>query len=107
LTTGYLQALLKKIKERLPRCPNISFVDDIGLLARGNSVEEIARQLEEAGVLLVQLGMEYKVGFDEEKIEAVLFTRGRKHTIAMKKARIKLPNFTCSFRKEVTRWLGF
>ena len=54
---------------------NISFVDDIGLLVIGKDIKEVVRGLEEAGTLLVRLRVEYKVGFNEEKIEVVLFTR--------------------------------
>ena len=70
----YIHVLLKRIEDELPQGQNISFVDDIGILAKGTSVEEVAEQLEQAGVSLVQKGKEHKVEFDEDKTEAILFS---------------------------------
>src|SRR5947208_9726021 len=102
-----MHALLKKIDETFPDRINISFVDDISIAAEGEDAEEVAKLLEEAGSQLVHLGKEYHIGFDEEKTEAVLFTRKRKQLQKMRDLQIQLPNFTCKFQKEVTRWLGF
>ena len=40
----------------------------------GKDIEEVAKLLEEAGSQLVHLGKEHHISFDEEKIEATLFT---------------------------------
>ena len=86
---------------------NISFVDDISLVAEGKDAEDVAKLLGEAGSQLVHLGKEHHIGFDEEKTEAVLFTRKRKQLQKMRDLQIQLLNFTCKFQKEATRWLGF
>ena len=44
--------------------------------------------------------------FNEGKTEAVLFTRKRGLNRNIQQAKINLPNFTCTYNKEVTRWLG-
>ena len=103
----YMHALLKKINETFPDRINISFIDDISIIAEGKDAEEVAKLLEEAGSQLVHLGKEHHIGFDEEKTEAALFTRKRKQLQEMKNLQIRLPNFTCKFQKEVTRYLGF
>ena len=103
----YIYALLKKINKTFPDRINISFVDDISITAEGKDAEEVAKLLEEAGSQLVHLGKEHHIGFDEEKTEAALFTRKRKQLQKMRNLQIRLPNFTCKFQKEVTRYLRF
>ena len=103
----YIHALLKKIDETFPDRINISFVDDISIIAEGKDAEEVAKLLEEAGSQLVHLGKEHHISFDEEKTEAALFTRKRKQLQKMRDLQIRLPNFTCKFQKEATRYLGF
>ncbi len=39
----YIHILIKRVKEELPQGLNISFIDNIGLLVKGNSVEEVTR----------------------------------------------------------------
>ena len=68
-----MYALLKKINETFPDRINISFIDDISIITEGKDAEE-AKLLEEAGSQLVHLGKEHHISFDEEKIEATLFT---------------------------------
>ena len=71
----YIHALLKKIDETFPDRINISFIDDISLVAEGKDVEDVAKLLGEAGSQLVHLGKEYHISFNKEKIEAILFIR--------------------------------
>src|SRR6266480_3445045 len=101
----YIHALLKKINETFPDRINISFINDISITAEGKDAEEVAKLLEEAGAQLMHLGKEYYIGFDEEKIEAALFTCKRKQLQKMRNLQIRLPNFTCKFQKEATRKL--
>jgi ribonuclease HI len=103
----YLHTLLKKIDEIFPDKVNASFVDDIGFIAEGKDAEEVAKLLGEVGSQLVHLGGEYQTRFDEEKTEAVLFTRKRRQLQKIGSLQVQLPNFTCKFQKEATRWLGF
>jgi ribonuclease HI len=103
----YVHALLKRTEDEHPQSQNLSFVDDIGILAKGHSIKEVSQQLEKAGVSLVQRGEEHKISFDEDKTEAIIFTRKRKLSKEVQQAKIRLPNFTCSYNKDATRWLGF
>jgi len=80
----YIHALLKKIDETFPDRINISFINDISLIAEGKDVEDVAKLLGEAGSQLVHLGKEHHISFDEEKTEAVLFTRKRKQLQKMR-----------------------
>src|SRR5579871_1788161 len=103
----YIHALLKRMEEEHPQNQNLSFVDDIGILAKGHSIEEVSQQLEKAGISLVQKGKEHKINFDEDKTEAIIFTRKRKLNREIQQAKLQLPNFTCSYNENATRWLGF
>ena len=69
----YLHVLLKRVEEETPQGLCISFADDIGVLVKGTSVDEVAKGLEQAGLSLIQKGEEHKICFEEKKTEAVLF----------------------------------
>src|SRR5437667_9168862 len=74
----YIHALLKKINETFPDRINISFIDDISLVAEGKDAEDVANLPGSAGSKLMHLGKEHHNGFDEEKTDAVMLTRKRK-----------------------------
>ena len=103
----YLHGLLKRVEEGISQGLCISFADDIGILVRGASVDEVAKRLEQAGLSLIQKGEEHKICFEEKKTEAVLFTRRRRLNRSIRQTQIQLPNFACHFNEEATRWLGY
>jgi ribonuclease HI len=103
----YLQPLLKEIDSLLLDGINLSFVDDIGIVVKGENVEEVTKRLEEIGTQIVNLGNQYQISFDEEKTEAILFTKKQKELQKIRDLQIQLPNYTCRFQKEATRWLGY
>ena len=87
---------------------SLSFVDDLGFIASGSSVKEIAKDLEKVGNLIVEWGSKNAVTYDTAKTELVLFSRARQQrlnqhlrdtTVLVRGKRIK-------FNKEATCWLG-
>ena len=71
----YMHALLKKINKIFLDRINISFINNISLIAEGKDAEDVAKLLGEARSQLIHLGKEHHISFNKEKTEAVLFTR--------------------------------
>lgn len=84
------------------------FADDIGLLAPGQSVREVCRQLQRAAEVAIEWGLRNIVQFDVEKIEAVLFTQkhGRELRDQVQRAQIIVGGQRVHFNQEATRWLS-
>lgn len=73
----YLSGVFNNIEAEAPEVITISFVDDIGLIVPGRSIEQVKQSLEKAGQKAIQWGLLNQVSFDIDKTEAVLFSRKR------------------------------
>jgi hypothetical protein len=70
----YLSGIFEAIKAKVP-IKALSFVDNIGLLASGNSIQEVSKILEMAGKETISWRVANNVSFEVNKTEAVLFTK--------------------------------
>jgi ribonuclease HI len=104
----YLRGVFQAIENQLPDIHLLSYVDDIGIVAQGSSVQDISLQLQQAAEIALDWGSQHGVQFDPAKTEATFFTRSRKRDIQeqISQARIQFDNIRVSFCKEATRWLG-
>jgi hypothetical protein len=65
-------------------------VDDIGLLASGNSIQEVSEILERAGKETISWGIANNVSFKVNKTEAVLFTKKKGRILRQSLSRAKI-----------------
>jgi ribonuclease HI len=104
----HISGIFKAIEEAVPGVRALSFADDIGLLAHGNSVDQVCVQLQQAGEVAIQWGHTNGIKFDPKKTEAALFTRktGRAFKEQVQRAKITIGGHQKEFNKEATKWLG-
>ncbi|KAL1980085.1 hypothetical protein VTN96DRAFT_4674 [Rasamsonia emersonii] len=104
----YISGVVEAVEAAVPGIRALSFADDIGLIALGNSVDQACRQLQQAGEAAITWGQANTVQFDAEKTEATLFTRkrGRELRAQVQRARISIGAHQVSFNQDATRWLG-
>ncbi len=72
------QWIFSEIKSRLPQVTCLSFMDDLGFIAAGNSIIEIKKILEKAGKITLSWGTRNAVTYDISKTEAMLFFKAKK-----------------------------
>ena len=86
----------------------LSFVDDLGFIASGASVKEIAKTLEKVSKVVLQWGKENAVTYDTGKTELVLFSkaRPRRRNRQLRETTVLIAGEHIKFNKEATRWLG-
>ncbi|KAL2012391.1 hypothetical protein VTN00DRAFT_5109 [Thermoascus crustaceus] len=104
----YLSGIFEAVEAAVPGIRALSFADDIGLIASGTSVEQICKQLQQAGETAIAWGQANAVQFDEKKTEAVLFTRKRGQELRnqVQRATVQVGQHQAPFKQEATRWLG-
>jgi hypothetical protein len=83
-------------------------VDNIGLLASGNLIQEVLEILKTAGKEAISWGLTNNVSFEVNKTEAVLFTKkkGRLLRQSLSRAKITLDGRAITYNQDATRWLG-
>ena len=74
----YISGVFLEMESRLPQVTCLSFMDDLGFLAAGNSAIDIKKTLEKAGKFFLNWGMRNAVTYDIGKTEAMLFSKARK-----------------------------
>ena len=52
----YISGVYEQVEKKLPEIVSLSFVDDLGFIALGTSVKEIAKALENVGNLIIEWG---------------------------------------------------
>jgi hypothetical protein len=82
-------------------------VDDIGLLASGNSIQKVSEILETAEKEVISWGLANNVSFEVNKTEAVLFIKkkGRLLRQSLSRAKITLDGRAITYNQDATRWL--
>lgn len=73
----YISGMFSQIEERFPSITCVSFVDDLGFLAFGWSINIIGKLLEKVGKISLEWGSNNSVTYDISKTEAVLFSKAR------------------------------
>ena len=101
----YIHQIFSEVESRHQTAP-LSFVDDVGFLVKGNSLNEIRFQLEKVAAIVLAVGESHKVEFETAKTEVVLLTRSRKTQRRALDCPINVGGTSVSFKREATRWLG-
>lgn len=71
----YVSWVFYKVQDITPSVTSLSFVDDLGFVASGNSVKEIGKILQEVAKTVLEWGTLNAVTCDTAKTEAVLFSK--------------------------------
>ncbi len=104
----YNSGAFEQVEKELPEIMSLSFVDDLGFIASGTSVQEITKTLEKVGNLIVEWERKNAVTYDTAKTELVLFSRARQRCLNqhLRETTILVGGKRIEFNKEITRWLG-
>lgn len=104
----YIRGVFQAIEATVPGVSTLSFTDDIGIMARGSSVQDACESLQQAGEAAIQWGLINGVQFDPGKTEAGLFTRqrGRRLQAQIDRARLVVGGAEVRFSPQAIRWLG-
>ena len=96
------------MEKELPEIVSLSFVDDLGFIASGTSVKEIANALGKVGNLVVEWRRRNAVTYDMAKTELVLFFRARQRRLnqQLRETTVLVGGEKIKFKKDATRWLG-
>ena len=71
----YISGVFDTVTDNTPIVISLSFFDDLGFIASGNSVQEIAKTLETVATSVLRWGLTNAVIYDTSKTEAVLFSK--------------------------------
>lgn len=90
------------------RLISLSFVDDLGSIASGISVKEIARIVDTVATTVLESGIANAVTYDTSEKEAVIFSRFHRQILSkqLREIKIKVGNEKTMSNKEATKWLG-
>ena len=104
----YISGVFEKVTESCPAIISLSFVDDLGFIASGHSVKELAKILGRVATIVLEWGKQNAVTYDIAKTEAVLFSKSHRQRLNKQIAEVDLKIGTekIKFNKEATRWLG-
>lgn len=81
-------------------------MDDTTWVVEGDSVSEVVHRLERCAAASLRWADDNAVRFETSKIEAVLFSRKRKHWQQSGEKRVHVEDQAVCFARESTRWLG-
>ncbi len=73
----YISEVFDAIKKKSSETISLSFVDNLGFLDNGNSIEEVAASLEKTGETVLRWEISNAVMYDIAKTEAILFSQTR------------------------------
>ena len=104
----YISGVFEAVTENNPTVTSLSFVDDLGFIASGTSVQEISKTLETVASSVLRWGLTNAVTYDTSKTEAVLFSKSHRQRLnkQLRETKIQVGNEKIMFNKEATRWLG-
>ncbi len=77
----YISGVFDKVFETNPLVTSLSFVDDLGFIAAGSSVKEVAKTLENVVQVVLKWGKLNAVTYDVSKTEAVLFSKSHRQRL--------------------------
>ena len=104
----YISGVFEKVSVSYPAISVIFFVDDLGFIASGYSVKELAKTLRQVATVVLDWGKSNAVTYDIAKIKAVLFLKSYRQQLNKQIAavQIKIGPKKIKFNKEATWWLG-
>lgn len=104
----YISGVFEAVKEKVPEIISLSFMDDLGFLASGNSIQEVASSLEKTGETVLRWGLSNAVTYDIAKTEVILFlqTRSKRFKDEISAIRLTFGEQEVRFNNKATRWLG-
>lgn len=108
LSLIYISGAFEQVEKELLEIMSLSFVDDLGFIASGTSLQEIAKTLEKVGNLIVEWGRKNAITYDMAKTELILFSRARQRRLNqhLRETTVLVGGKRIEFNKEATRWLG-
>ena len=71
----YISRVFDAVSAILPNITSVSFMYNLGFLASGNLVWEVAISLEKTRETMLSWGLDNAVSYDMAKTEAILFTK--------------------------------
>jgi len=104
LFVTYLSGIFDAVEQAAPGNSGLSFIDDIGWWVEGRNDKEVAAKLSQAAAAAIEWAGKNGVAFDQGKMEAAMFWRRKRGTVAA--AKVKVGDSEVPFNKEATRWLG-
>jgi hypothetical protein len=103
----YIADLAALVEDSVTDVVGLSFVDDVTWVVEGNDVADVTSKLNCYAALCLTWARDNAVRFEEDKMEAVLFSRRRDHRSSAAPASITVGLHTVSFAKNCVRWLGY
>ncbi len=71
----YISGVFDTVSTTSPQTISVSFMDDLGFLVSGDSIQEVATSLKKIGEFIFRWGLANVVIFDIVKTEAISFSR--------------------------------
>lgn len=104
----YISGVFQQVTESIPAITSLSFVDDLGFIAAGSLVKELAKTLGQVAQVVLDWRKSNTVTYDIAKTEAVLFSKSHRQRLKKQIAavNIKIGAEKIKFNKVATRWLG-
>jgi hypothetical protein len=84
----------------------LSFVDDVTWIVEGADDAEVTVKLNKCAATCLTWAQDNAVRFEEDKTEAILFSRRREHQRGSEEA-VVVGNHAAPFNEQAIRWLGF
>lgn len=104
----YISGIFEEVTKNHPWASSLLFIDDLGFIASGKSVKEVAKSLEQVAKTVLDWGNSNSVSYDTSKTEAVLFSMSHRQCLSkqLQEKKITVGDEQIEFKKEATRWLG-
>ncbi|KAL1581647.1 hypothetical protein WHR41_09703, partial [Cladosporium halotolerans] len=102
-----VSSMFEWLETRHPKLHSLSFVDDVGLLLRCDTLEGGTQELESIAGHAMEWGAANKVEFEVSKTEVLIFSKKRKILQAAKQAIVRIGEHSCPINQGATKWLGF
>ena len=77
----YISGVFDEVTKNNPLVTSLSFIDDLGFIASGSSVKEVAKTLEKVAKTVLEWGNSNSVSYDTSKTEAVLFSKSHRQRL--------------------------
>ena len=103
-----ISGVFDQVEENLPRVVLLSFIDDLGVIASGASVKEIAKTLEKINKVVLKWNKKNAVTYNTGKTKLVFFSKIRLscYNCQLQEITVFIVGEYIKFKKEATRELG-
>jgi hypothetical protein len=103
----YIADLAVLVEDSVMDVVGLSFIDDVTWVVEGNDVADITSKLNRCAALYLTWAHDNAVRFEEDKMEAVLFSCQCNHHSSAAPTSITVGLHTVSFTKDCIQWLGY